>query len=125
MNTLFPYTTLFRSMLEVLGLTGISNISTTPLTTATARPDGSGNIIITLDGTDNGSAGTSDNASAAPSNASAADIITVYDTTGRIVRRTAINATADTHTPITIPAQDLHGIFVVQIGHRGSTIIRL
>ena len=115
----------YHGMLEVLGLTGISNISTTPLTTATARLDGSGNIIVTLDGTTKAPASAADNTPATLGNASAGDIITVYDTTGRIVRRTAINATADTHTPITIPAQDLHGIFVVQIGHRGSTIIRL
>lgn len=107
----------YHGMLEILGLTGISNISTTPLTTATVRPDGSGNIIISLDSAHKGSA---------------ADIVTVYDTTGRIVRRTTISATdshiyspTDSPAAITIPAQDLHGIFVVQIGQQGSTIIRL
>ena len=103
----------YHGMLEVLGLTGISSISTTPLTTATARPDGNGNIIVTL------------------ASASAADLVTVYDTAGRIVHRTSANVPSgsplgqDTPATITIPAQDLHGIFVVQIGQQGSTIIRL
>lgn len=122
----------YRGMLEVLGLTGISDISTTPLHTATVRPDGAGNIIITLDGAGNASANspanasaTSANASATSANASAADIITIYDTAGHIVRRITIPPTPSATTPITIPVQDLHGIFVVQVGQQGSTIIRL
>lgn len=133
----------YRGMLEVLGMSGIRDISPTPLTTATVRPDGNGNIIITLTTTPaTVSAGTPTATPAgspspgstittvsagSPSSLSTptAESITVYDTAGHIVRRAAISATTDTHTPITIPAQDLHGIFVVQIGQRGSTIIRL
>ena len=137
----------YRGMLEVLGMTGIRTISPTPLTTATVRPDGNGNIIITLNGaapapaaaataptapaiTTTAATVTASNTVPAglPSGSSSAptgSTVTVYDTAGHIVRRAAITSTTGTHTPITIPMQDLHGIFVVQVGQQGSTIIRL
>jgi subtilisin family serine protease len=115
----------YRGMLEVLGMTGIRTISPTPLTTATVRPDGNGNIIIVPAA----SAATPNTVpadlSSGSTSASTGSTITVYDTAGHIVRRAAITSTTDTHTPIIIPAQDLHGIFVVQVGQQGSTIIRL
>lgn len=95
----------YRGLLYILGIDGIEGLSSEHISKASVRPDGNGNITVTLDGENT-----------KPLNCR------LYTTGGALAKSITLPPYSTTHT---IPADGLKGIIAVQIDGMGSTLVRV
>ena len=91
-------------MLYILNLTNIEGLSTQHLINAKVRPMANGDVSISIPDSDN------------PTQ------VRIYNTNGQCIMQTAIPSNT---TDYTIPSFGIKGIFAVQVGNYGSTLIRI
>ena len=94
----------YKGLLYILNLTNIEGLSTQHLINAKVRPMANGDVSISIPDSDN------------PTQ------VRIYNTNGQCIMQTAIPSNT---TDYTIPSFGFKGIFAVQVGNFGSTLIRI
>ena len=94
----------YRGLLYILGLTNVEGLSTQHIANASVRPMANGDINISI-----------------PDSNSPTQV-RIYNTNGQCVIQNVIPSHT---TKLTIPAFGKKGIFAVQVGNYGSTLIRI
>ena len=94
----------YKGLLYVLNLTNIEGLSTEHITNAKVRPLSNGDVSISVPSSDN------------PTQ------VRIYNTNGQCIMQTIIPSNT---TDYTIPSFGMKGIFAVQVGNYGSTLIRI
>ena len=94
----------YKGLLYILNLTNIEGLSTQHIINAKVRPMANGDVSISIPDSDN------------PTQ------VRIYNTNGQCIMQTAIPSNT---TDYTIPSFGIKGIFAVQVGNYGSTLIRI
>ena len=94
----------YKGLLYVLNLTNIEGLSTEHITNTKVRPLSNGDVSISVPASDN------------PTQ------VRIYNTNGQCIMQTIIPSNT---TDYTIPSFGMKGIFAVQVGNYGSTLIRI
>ena len=94
----------YKGLLYILNLTNIEGLSTQHIINAKVRPMANGDVSISIPDSNN------------PTQ------VRIYNTNGQSIMQTAIPSNT---TDYTIPNFGLKGIFAVQVGNYGSTLIRI
>ena len=94
----------YKGLLYILNMTGVEGLSTHHIVEAKVRPMANGDVNISVPDSDK------------PTQ------VRIYNTNGQCIMQTAIPSHT---TDYTIPGFGLKGIFAVQVGNYGSTLIRI
>ena len=94
----------YKGLLYILNMTGVEGLSTQHIAEAKVRPMANGDVNISVPVSDK------------PTQ------VRIYNTNGQCIMQTAIPSNTSDYT---IPSFGLKGIFAVQVGNYGSTLIRI
>ena len=94
----------YKGLLYILNLTNVEGLSTEHIVEAKVRPLSNGDVSFSIPASEN------------PTQ------VRIYNTNGQCIMQTAIPSNT---TNYTIPSFGLKGIFAVQVGNYGSTLIRI